>query len=765
MNRLLGGMGTAAIHVCREPQQGEMRMVKISLAGFKDPARRPRYIIWTGVAVLLIAAVMIPVLGVTSTRWFCAEGCHKVQDDTIAAYQRSTHAEISCMSCHMPVNANPVIFILHKAEALGELYLTVRDDYELPLNGESEVALTMASKQCTQCHNMENRTPTPSQGIKIDHAVHAEVNAACPVCHNRIAHNESGDWEPQLNDPKSGEKSVKHTDFMSMTACFRCHGLEKGAAAPGTCSACHPADFELKPPSHREKDFYPKGHAEMAREELAKEQEAAGKGGSGEEAPATEESTKTSLLSVDEAYASGGEAKAAVSKEQVPEVLEAQKEEGPSQNESVGEELPSVESINYCSTCHVKTFCSNCHGMDMPHPAEFKEPKDPKDPAGHPAVSKAQPKKCEMCHTKADPQFCNKCHHGEKAGGWKYDTSVPWTKKQHPDAVKAGGVKACTTTCHSVKFCLDCHTGRKVVPSSHKASTWTRPKPPGALTVYGQQPAKPSAGHSTEALKSIESCGVCHGTGGPNAKFCKSCHKLEMPHAASFKTNHVSSKRNPASCTQCHRFKEICSNCHHLGSSLSKPWVQVHGGSVNKNGAASCVEKCHPNKDDCVKCHNARKAKPASHKKAGFVRNYSSKDAQHVALYKKDGENCTYCHKGDVAALPNSKFCNGCHKTEMPHPSGFGPAEGEKPTAENGGQHAQLFQKKKISRAVCANCHQTSFCNSCHHQGASATKPWVRYHPNVVEKSGAEPCFECHKETFCSDCHVNRAADIIKSGR
>jgi hypothetical protein len=62
-------------------------MAKISLAGFKDPVRRPRYIIWTAVAVLVFAAFMVPVLGVTSTRWFCAQSCHKVQDDTIVAYE------------------------------------------------------------------------------------------------------------------------------------------------------------------------------------------------------------------------------------------------------------------------------------------------------------------------------------------------------------------------------------------------------------------------------------------------------------------------------------------------------------------------------------------------------------------------------------------------------------------------------------------------------------------------------------------------------
>jgi hypothetical protein len=207
-----------------------MHMAKISLAGFKDPVRRPRYIIWTGVAVLALAAVMIVALGVTSTRWFCSEGCHKVQDDTILAYQHSTHSNISCMACHMPVGANPIVFILHKAEALGELYMTVTDSFELPLNAESEVSLTMPTKQCTQCHNMQNRVFTPTQGIKIDHPPHAEVNAACPVCHNRVAHKEDFDLKLKNPEKQGGEPNQKHVDFMSMTACFRCHGLEKGAA-------------------------------------------------------------------------------------------------------------------------------------------------------------------------------------------------------------------------------------------------------------------------------------------------------------------------------------------------------------------------------------------------------------------------------------------------------------------------------------------------------------------------------------------------------
>ncbi len=734
-------------------------MPKISLAGFKDPVRRPRFIIWTGVAVLVLAAVMITALGVTSTYWFCAEGCHKVQDDTITAYNLSTHSEISCMACHMPVNANPVVFILHKAEALGELYLTVTDNFELPLNGESHVALTMKSSQCTQCHNLENRDVTPSKGIKIEHEPHAEVNAACTVCHNRVAHNE--DFDLELVDPATGEPNKKHADFMSMTACFRCHDLEDGAAAPGACSACHPADFELKPDNHKEKDFYPKGHAEMATEAAAEVAAAEAHGEEGaegsEETSGAAEGEEQSLLSGPEAaYASGGEEVEAVTKEEVPALLEEQ-EVVEGEEHSIGAELPKVESIFYCSTCHTEKFCNDCHGMEMPHPAEFKEPKDAKDANGHPAISKQKGKaeKCEMCHGKNEKtHFCDSCHHGS-AVGYEYDVKSPWTTKQHPKAVAQSGVKACTESCHTAKFCVDCHTGRKVLPTSHKAAGWSKPIKK-TVTVYGEKPAEPSAKHALEAQKSIESCAVCHGEGGPNAKFCKSCHKLEMPHKAEFKTNHVSAKKNQAPCKQCHNFKELCSNCHHIDSSFSKPWIQVHGTSVNNNGPAGCVEKCHPEKTDCVKCHTSRKVVPASHKKGNFVRDYSSKDAQHVQLYTKDGEICTYCHAGAAAELPNSKFCKSCHKIEMPHPDGFG----EK-GAGNGGQHAEQFEAKKLKKATCTNCHKQSYCDSCHHEGSSTKVPWAStksgakvQHSVVVKKNGTEACFDCHEPTYCSGCHV-----------
>jgi nitrate/TMAO reductase-like tetraheme cytochrome c subunit len=686
-------------------------MPKFSFAGLKNPGTRTRLIIWLGAGVLGLAAIVIVALGATSSYWFCASACHKVQDDSITAYNHSSHSNISCMACHMPVNADPFTFVLHKAEALGELYMTVTNNYELPLNGHNHVSLAMSDKQCTQCHNLDNRDVTPSKGVIINHKAHAEKGVACTVCHNRVAHKE--DFDLTLTSP-DGEPNKKHADFMEMNGCFRCHTQDGpkviGASeeetahmtAPGDCKLCHPKDFPLKPASHNSKEFFPAGHAEKASEV--------------ESEVVVAEKEHEEFVAELKPAAHGGE--------------------------SVGLTIPSMGTVNECMTCHKEAFCTGCHGMEIPHPEEFKTPKEADAPEGHPATSQKLPKKCVMCHGDNNKEhFCDSCHHGEKVG-YEYDKAVAW-KTQHPAAVEKSGLDSCFKQCHEKKFCVDCHTKTGVVPGSHKKRTWLHDKT--TVTVYSKQAAKPSAAHALEAQKSIESCEICHGSGGPNAKFCKGCHKNEMPHTDEFKKFHSKTgRKSPAVCQNCHQFKEICSNCHHLGSSKSKPWISQHGDAAVKNGLATCTEKCHVKKY-CNDCHNSSNAVPSSHKAKNFTRDYSKNKAGHTKLYAQNAELCTYCHGNGGT---NSKFCQGCHKVNMPHP-----ADG----SEQKFPHKEGFDQKKYSKKTCVNCHTQYFCDSCHHKGAVSKKPWVRYHPNIVRKDGAEPCFKCHAEIYCSNCHVNLA--------
>jgi hypothetical protein len=392
------------------------------IGGFKNPATRPRYVIWSAVVILIFAAFMVVALGVTSSYWFCANGCHKVQDDTITAYNLSSHSEISCMACHMPVNANPAIFLLHKMEALGELYMTVSGTYEIPLNGEDNVALEMNPAQCTQCHTPKRKI-TPTKGILINHEVHAEKSVQCTVCHNRVAHDEG--FKHVNVDPATGKTGKPHPTWMTMAACFRCHSQAEGAVAPGQCTACHPKNFELKPASHREAGFFPAGHGDLGKEEAARVQEARKEFGLTDlpdDASGQIEKPGTSK----EAATSGGKFKP---------------------SELVEKMLP-VQTINYCYTCHdKKRFCSGCHGVDMPHPASFKKGEV------HGKLGKASPKTCSRCHGKQN-QFCNECHHG-KAIEYKYDPSVAW-RKQHPVAVRTLGAGPCFD-CHDPTYCARCH--------------------------------------------------------------------------------------------------------------------------------------------------------------------------------------------------------------------------------------------------------------------------------------------------------------------
>jgi len=389
------------------------------IEAFKDPHRRPRLIIWAGLLTITLVLFTILSLGVTSTRWFCENACHKVQDDTITAYRASSHSNISCMACHGPADGSPVKFVLHKAEALGELYMAVTKSYSLPLNATDEVAAEMPTEQCTQCHSPERKV-TPDKGIIIDHSAHMKRGITCTTCHNRVAHPEKKNLQLMLTDPRTGKPNRKHEDYMTMTGCFRCHGQGKGARAPGSCRTCHPKDFSLKPASHLESGFYMKG---------------------GE---------------------SGGHAKLAVADLARIEQNRAAREAAPAEKEVANADGRTtihpepMDQVSYCGTCHDKaTFCVSCHGTVMPHPANWKK--------NHGREGRKNLQVCANCHAKgpsaakgAGTAFCSDCHHKVP------DKTKPWIK-QHFIVAKEQGIAPCYQ-CHDPVFCAKCHVAGGKLP-------------------------------------------------------------------------------------------------------------------------------------------------------------------------------------------------------------------------------------------------------------------------------------------------------------
>ena len=496
-----------------------------------------------------------------------------------------------------------------------------------------------------------------------------------------------------------------------MTACFRCHGQEPKAPAPGACDACHTPDFELRPPSHEATGAFVAKHGEIALEV-------------DKEVKKTLQGDRSARSSPASARPSSQRRSARTAQGQ----RDARRDAPAGRRHQLVRHLPQGRSSALA-----------CHGTPMPHSAEFKEPKDVKDPKGHPVSLEAHPR--EVRHVpqrQGRPELLQRVPPRHEGRLRRTTPAKPWTQ-QHPKAVAKSGVKSCLEKCHASKFCVDCHTSKKVVPGVTQAGVLDAPADSDDDQVRlraGLGDRAPLGGG--QAVD--RACEVCHGAGGIERAVLQGCHKLEMPHTKEFKQFHVEDRPpEPRRLPELpHVAPELCSNCHHVGSSTTVPWIKVHGSSVTKNGAGGCIEKCHK-QADCAACHTAAQGRARSHKAKDFVKVPGADVGNHAALYKKDASVCTYCHPGDPDDLPNSTFCKGCHKVAMPHPAGFGMKDPQAPPSkENAGSHAAAITSGQVNRPTCLRCHEPAYCNACHHQGSVPTQPWVRYHPVVVKKSGAE---------------------------
>ncbi|MCL2332037.1 MAG: hypothetical protein FWC54_00925 [Actinomycetia bacterium] len=392
------------------------------IESFRNPVTRPRAIIWTAVVLMVILLFLLVAVAVSSTYWFCASFCHSAQRDTIASFNNSTHKNVACITCHEPVGADPITFLYLKAEAgIGEvpLMLSSPKNFEIPLNRNSHLAMGgghMTSKQCTQCHDLTTQKITPPLGLKIDHDVHESQYIACTVCHNRVAHNEDG-IALVNTDPKTGAPNRGHVNFMTMTACARCHRLaDDGQAEPspfssakGACKTCHTANFDLKPKNHNSPNFMANhGKLAVAQDEKVKE------------------------------------AQAELAKE--PE----RKVNSDKYAQAV-KDVPLARTINECYTCHEKKFCADCHGgVEMPHPGNFR--------ASHKKEAQAYPAACAKCHNvNADgANSCSSCHHSSpNVADYKFSTAAAWLA-DHGKTAQVNGPASCFS-CHNPTDCAKCH--------------------------------------------------------------------------------------------------------------------------------------------------------------------------------------------------------------------------------------------------------------------------------------------------------------------
>ncbi|MBN2247526.1 MAG: NapC/NirT family cytochrome c [Coriobacteriia bacterium] len=362
-------------------------------------ATKPQRFMWLGMLIVAFFALVLGSTTATSSNWFCTEPCHNVHYDNTLTFNAGSHIMISCAACHEPFEGGLVALTLAKIEVAPDLIPTILGTYPMPLNENHSVALEMDDKFCTQCHNLDTRVVNASYGIIIDHTAHTDRGITCASCHNRVAHPEEGIEYTQ-------EGNRHHEDWMTMDACYRCHGLEEGAQAPGECEACHTEKFDLVPMSHDAAGWYEEfgesgGHAAAYTEEASRVVQA-----------------ETWVAGLDEVHHS-----------------------------AAPEDLGYEQTVNTCYTCHEKQYCTDCHGgIEMPHPESFA--------GAHGELGLTNPEGCAKCHARSEDEaasneFCNACHHPTSTAG------TPWVD-EHFRAVASTGASACFD-CHNPTYCAACH--------------------------------------------------------------------------------------------------------------------------------------------------------------------------------------------------------------------------------------------------------------------------------------------------------------------
>jgi hypothetical protein len=222
------------------------------------------------------------------------------------------------------------------------------------------------------------------------------------------------------------------------------------------------------------------------------------------------------------------------------------------------------KSTPACAGCHQSAWCASCHGLPIPHAADFF--------AGHGKQAQRTPKVCGQCH---EPAKCTACHNG-----------LPMP---HPPTFRAehGQIDShLCGKCHEKSFCSACHAK-------------TNPHPRNWLAVHGR-------GGMNGALK----CTICH-----ERSYCDRCHGLAMPHPLNWTSSHgPTAKRQGALCAKCHESTR-CASCHGLPMPHPASWAKKHGAAALRDRVI--CGRCHT-ESQCRACHGLAMPHPP-----GFVQGHN----------------------------------------------------------------------------------------------------------------------------------------------
>lgn len=313
------------------------------------------------------------------------------------------HQKNFCENCHEQKAVKKVEFRIYKPSNI-----TIKTK-----GLKVETTGKVTASKCAPCHGNFNREKFPTLTFK--HSLHFKRGIACDKCHSEFPHRRESQIKPVTELPK-------------MQQCFKCHGLSHGnqkVFATGTCSACHPVGFALKPASHDQNwvKAAPFNHKKEAKADRSQcnmcHQQKFCNDCHGLE-PIPHQTAWKDLHGTTMVKIARGLAK------------------------------PTYEQTS-CNNCHKpQNFCFKCHkGVKFPHEQGW--------PNQHGKVAKVNGK--EACYTCHRQQLCTGCHKGVEM-----PHAENWLGKHRTQ--RNMSLSSCLR-CHVKQQCEQCHSAHKVHPRNN----------------------------------------------------------------------------------------------------------------------------------------------------------------------------------------------------------------------------------------------------------------------------------------------------------
>lgn len=139
---------------------------RLPFIDLNDLRHRNAFVIFTVTTVIIL---FLSTLGsfkayhITESVEFCGTLCHKVMDPEYVAYQNSSHANVTCVECHVGAGAD--WYVKSKLSGLQQVYAVLAKTYPSPIETPLH-DLRPARETCERCHWPEKFYPRSMQTNK-----------------------------------------------------------------------------------------------------------------------------------------------------------------------------------------------------------------------------------------------------------------------------------------------------------------------------------------------------------------------------------------------------------------------------------------------------------------------------------------------------------------------------------------------------------------------------------------------------------------------